>query len=97
MSIIQGANMGRLKSAMMDVGEEAMEIGIEAASMKHHLTEDDVKLAYYLLVASKANGNNSFKKGTFKVLYCTKFDSLDKNLPTMAEHVHVLPRNYVGQ
>ena len=48
MSIIQGANMGRLKSAMMDVGEEAMEIGIEAASMKHHLTEDDVKLCILL-------------------------------------------------
>ena len=48
MSIIQGANMGRLKSAMMDVGEEAMEIGIEAASMKHHLTEEDVKLCILL-------------------------------------------------
>ena len=33
---------------MMDVGEEAMEIGIEAASMKHHLTEDDVKLCILL-------------------------------------------------
>ena len=40
--------MGRLKSAMMDVGEEAMEIGIEAASTKHHLTEDDVKLCILL-------------------------------------------------
>ena len=40
--------MGRLKSAMMDVGEEAMDIGIEAASTKHHLSKDDVKLCILL-------------------------------------------------
>ena len=48
MNIIQGMNMGRLKSAMMDVGEEAMQMGIEATAIKHHLTEDDVKLCILL-------------------------------------------------
>ena len=40
--------MGRLKSAMMDVGEDAMDIGIQAASNKHHLSEEDVKLCILL-------------------------------------------------
>jgi len=40
--------MGRLKSAMMDVGEEAMEIGIQAASTKHHISEEDVKFCILL-------------------------------------------------
>jgi len=33
---------------MMDVGEEAMEIGIQAASTKHHLSEEDVKFCILL-------------------------------------------------
>lgn len=40
--------MGRLKSAMMDVGEEAMTIGIEETSNRHHLSKDDVKLCILL-------------------------------------------------
>ena len=43
--------MGRLKSAMMDVGEEAMDIGIEEASIKHRLSNDDVKLCILLACA----------------------------------------------
>ena len=35
--------MGRLKSAMMDVGYEAMENGIEQTADKHCMSEDDVK------------------------------------------------------
>ena len=40
--------MGRLKSAMMDVGEEAMTIGIEEAAIRHHLSEEDIKLCILL-------------------------------------------------
>ena len=36
-------NMGRLKSAMMDVGYEAMENGIQQTADKHSMSEDDVK------------------------------------------------------
>ena len=35
--------MGRLKSAMMDVGYEAMENGIQQTADKHSMSEDDVK------------------------------------------------------
>ena len=35
--------MGRLKSAMMDVGYEAMENSIQQTADRHSMSEDDVK------------------------------------------------------
>jgi len=35
--------MGALKSAMMDIGHKAMDIGIEEASNVYRMSEDDIK------------------------------------------------------
>lgn len=35
--------MGQLKSAMMDIGHTAMDIGIEDASKQYTMSEDDIK------------------------------------------------------
>jgi|TARA_B100001094_G_scaffold272639_1_gene278587 hypothetical protein len=55
--------MGRLKSAMMDVGEDAMDIGISAASVKHHLSEEDIKLCILLACGYDGDWDQFVKEG----------------------------------
>ena len=58
-------NMGRLKAAMMDVGEEALTIGIENAAVKHGISEDDVKFCILLACAYDGDWQQFVDEGMY--------------------------------